>query len=89
MTVSILQDHHLEELRASGLSDETIRASRLYSATNETTTMLIGFGRSGGLAFPYLHTASDGKEPFTRIKFDKPDVKGKRYAQAKGSGNRL
>ncbi len=89
MTVPILQPHHLEELRASGLSDETIRAARLYSATNETATMLIGFGRSGGLAVPYLHTANDGREPFTRIKFDKPDSKGKRYAQAKGSGNRL
>lgn len=89
MTVPILQLHHLEELRTSGLSDGTIRAARLYSATNDTATLLIGFGRSGGLAFPYLHTANDGKEPFTRIKFDKPDAKGKRYAQAKGSGNRL
>ena len=54
MTVPTLQPHHLEELQASGLSDETISAARLYSATNETATMLIGFGRSGGLAFPYL-----------------------------------
>ncbi len=51
--------------------------------------MLVGFGRSSALAFPYLHTASNGKPPFTRLKFDKPDAKGKRYAQAKGSGNRL
>jgi archaellum biogenesis ATPase FlaH len=51
--------------------------------------MLVGFGRSGALAFPYMHTANDGKEPFTRVKFDKPGEKGKRYAQAKRSGNRI
>lgn len=89
MTVPTLLPHHLDELRASGLSDDTIAKAHLYSVTNETATMLIGFGRSGGLAIPYLHTANDGKETFTRIKFDKPDTKGRRYAQAKGSGNRL
>ena len=89
MTVPILWPHHLDELRASGLSEDTIAKARLSSVTNQTATMLIGFGRSGGLAIPYLHTASDGKQPSTRIKFDKPDSKGKRYAQAKGSGNRL
>jgi len=89
MTTSRLQEHHLADLRASGLSDETIRRAGLYSATNEAATMLVGFGRSAALAFPYLHTATNGKPPFTRVKFDKPDAKGKRYAQAKGSGNRL
>ncbi len=89
MTTPQLLLHHLEDLRASGLSDETIRAARLYSATNTTATMLVGFGRSGAIAFPYAHTAKDGGEPFTRVKFDKSDAKGKRYSQAKGSGNRL
>lgn len=89
MTAPRLLDHHLEDLRRSGLSDETIRGAGLYSATNETTAMLVGFGRSSALAFPYLHTATNGKLPFTLVKFDKPDAKGKRYAQPKGSGNRL
>lgn len=89
MTTARLQDHHLADLQASGLSDETIRQAELYSVTNETAAMLIGFGRSSALAFPYLHTANNGSPPFTRLKFDKPDAKGKRYAQAKGSGNRL
>lgn len=89
MTVPRILPHHAEELRASGLSDETIFRAALRSVTNEEATALVGFGRSGALAFPYRHTAKDGDQPFTRVKFDKPDVKGKRYAQAKGSGNRL
>lgn len=89
MTISRLWDHHLADLRASGLSDETIAAALLYSATEAQVRHLLSFGRGPGLAFPYLHTAQDGGEPFTRVKADRPDSGGKRYCQRKGSGNRL
>jgi putative DNA primase/helicase len=44
---------HLEDLRKSGLSVETIAKAGIYSATAEEVEQLVGFHAGPGLVFPY------------------------------------
>jgi hypothetical protein len=83
-----LHPDHLPDLRASGLSDETIRAARVYSLRPCDIAQF--FGRGGvpseiesALCFPY-HPAAD----FARAKLF-PALGKQKYAQPSGTSARL
>lgn len=89
MTIK-LTSRHLEDLRASGLSDDTIVAAGIFSASAKQVKKIIGFDAGPGLAFPYPGT------DFVRIKPDTPWVhpsnlqaKSAKYLTKAGAGNRL
>ncbi len=91
MTTARLQERHLADLRSSGLSDESIRASGCYSATDATTRKLLGFGVGPGLVFPFPGTEQRPGVPFVQVK---PDnhlawMNGAKYLTPKGAGCRL
>jgi putative DNA primase/helicase len=74
-----LLPHHLQELRRSGLKDETIRAAGIYSEANITKLDVMlnrkpGYTRRYHLApaivFPF--TAQDGRSGYCRAKPDHP-----------------
>lgn len=91
-----LTDEHLAELRASGLSDETIRASQIYSLRTPAE-VAAALGRKtwrtggGGIAFPFF--MPDGTHAGVRVKPDNPRIptrKGRegkpvKYDQRKGT----
>jgi KaiC/GvpD/RAD55 family RecA-like ATPase len=83
-----LRDGHLRELRASGLSDETIAASGIYSVSAAEASDLLGYGVGPALAFPYPANGH-GAPPFIRVKLDHAGSDGKRYRTRTGAGNRL
>lgn len=83
----VLIPAHREELRASGLTDETTAALGCYSATAEGVRALLGFGAGPGLIFPYA--SLNGGPPYCRVKLDKPGRDGKRYRSPLGLGNRV
>ena len=72
MTTARLQEHHLADLRASGLSDETITASGCYSGQEPTVRELLGFGAGPGLVFPFAGTEDSRGVPFVQVKPDTP-----------------
>ena len=82
-----LAENHLADLRASGLSDETIRAAGLCSAP-AAATGLLGFHDSPALVIPYLDHRG-----YVRVKPDQPrtDSQGKtiKYESPRGSRNHL
>ena len=88
-----LEQHHIEDLRRSGLSDEFIRLAKFFSVTHQQAAKTLGFDPgSPGLAIPYPNTNGSGPL-FIRVKPDKPfrDEGGRaaKYLSAKGGGNRL
>ena len=82
-----LSDRHREDLRRSGLSEETIRAAGLCSA-DAAATRYLGFHDSAALIIPY--PAFPG---YVRIKPDAPriDAKGRaiKYETLRGGVNHL
>jgi hypothetical protein len=91
MTTALLQEHHLADLRSSGLSDETVRTSRCYSAQEPTVRELLGFGVGPGLVFEFPGTENDKGVPFVQVK---PDTRpawmnGAKYISPKGGGCRV
>jgi hypothetical protein len=65
----MINDKHIQELRASGLNDDTIKLSGIYSATTEEAHKLLNRDIDNndlqGLAIPY-------GQGYTRIKPDNP-----------------
>lgn len=93
---SPLLANHLAELRASGLSDETIAAAGIYSVTSaDEIASLLGWSRPNsqitcGIAYPFF--LADGSIARTRIKPDSPRTKkGKphKYESPAGLGNEI
>ncbi len=87
-----VQDHR-DDLRRSGLTDETIAAAGFYSISADEVAALLGRANAGsGLAIPYPDcTLSDGK-PYVRVRLDMPLLisdDSVRYLTKKGEGNRL
>ena len=88
-----LHANHLADLRASGLSDETIQAAGLYSETDlARLTRILGWNvprkLSPSLVFPYF--GIDGANGYCRVKPDDPRVcQGKpiKYESPKGRPN--
>jgi hypothetical protein len=86
-TLPALHPAHLEDLRRSGLSDETIAAARLYSARPQDLASLCGCqvpDGTSGLVIPY---DEDGR--YGRVKLfpplRNPDGKEQKYGQPLGS----
>jgi putative DNA primase/helicase len=96
----LLHNHHLEDLRRSGLSDETIRNAEIFSINQDQARQLLHrddiFG--GGYAIPYAYPDStpilqqDG-QPYVNVKLDTPprDKKGKpiKYIKPKREPNHV
>ena len=80
---------HLADLQQSGLTDETIRAAKIYTVSPGEIGKKLG-GNDGGiismLAFPY-----PGGEPFERFKcwYEQEGKDGPKYRQKKDTPNRL
>lgn len=82
---------HLEDLRGSGLSDETIVELGIRSVSDVEALEIVGMNCGPALAFPYPET------DFIRLKPDKPfpfksadgEVKSAKYLSPKQSTNRL
>lgn len=90
-----LKEHHCEELKKSGLVDETIRLSGIYSANSNEIADLVGLDpnwiQSDGYVIPYYD--SNGLIVQKRPRLDRPPI-GKdgrpcKYLTAKGSENRI
>ena len=88
MTTARLQEHHLADLKSSGLSDETIQAAPCYSAQEPTTRELLGFGVGPGLVFEFPGTENSKGVPFVQVKPDtRPEwMNGAKYISPKDSG---
>jgi putative DNA primase/helicase len=87
---------HLEELRRSGLNDNTIRAAGIYSETdrNKIATILnrrrVDADMVPGIVFPFLR--ANGESNYSRIKPDHPrQLKGKsvKYESPRDQPNEL
>src|SRR5262245_39242626 len=84
-----LVDGHYQELLASGLSNETILASRIWSASAAQASHLLGYGVGPAMAIPYSHTGAADADVFVRVKLDDAGPDGKRYRTPQGARNRL
>ena len=90
-----LLPHHLADLQASGLTDETIQAAGLYSETDfARLTRILGWNvprkMSPSLVFPYF--TIDGANGYCRVKPDDPRTcQGKpvKYESPKGRSNQV
>lgn len=84
----MLNSQHIEDLKRSGLIDQTIEASGIYSATAEQITVLLGFKvKSAGMVIPYPGIGMVTVKPNQTLL----DKKGRpaKYLRPKGSQNRL
>lgn len=82
-----LNDPHVADLRKSGLTDETIAASGIYTAHSQRVHDLLGMNTgSNGMVIPYLHVTD---ETYVRVKLDQAGKDGKRYRGPAGKQNRL
>ncbi len=83
---------HLQDLRDSGLSDETILKSGIVSVSKEAAEEYLGYqAMSPCMVFPYLPLKGD--DPYYRLKPEKPIYYGsggkRKYLARKNGGNRL
>ncbi|MEO0069700.1 MAG: hypothetical protein ABIK18_02770, partial [candidate division WOR-3 bacterium] len=83
-----LDPRHLEDLRRSGLTDETIRAAGIYTVQPDEIRKKLGGGDAGvvsAYAIPY-----PGCEGFERYRlFYEEGQTGPKYRQPPGTPNRL
>ena len=85
-----MEAYHLDELRASGLSDATIQADGYFSVTAAESARLIWWDVGSGWAIRY--PAFAGKPAMVRVKPDTPvtiDGRIAKYLSPKHAGNRL
>jgi putative DNA primase/helicase len=88
--MNVLHPDHLEDLRRSGLSDETIRAAGIYTVTPGDIGKKLGgnnYGILTMLAFPY--PGCGGFERFKVFREEKADPKAPKYLQKTGTPNHL
>jgi putative DNA primase/helicase len=84
----MLTPGHRDDLRRSGVTDETMARAGLYSATGAGVREVRGYNASPGLVFPYP-SLNGGPSTYARVKLDRAGADGKRYRAPKGHGNRL
>ena len=92
MTTAQLWPHHRADLERSGLTEETIRASRIVSGSEAAVRELLGFGVGPGMVLPYPGTKGPWHGEFAQVKPDAPAVwngKSAKYVSPKGSKNWL
>ena len=89
----MMQANHLKELRASGLSDQTIEAAGVRSAAAEEVRRILGRTKPIGPGLVFEYPSCNGAAPFSRVKPDEKqtdkDGKAAKYLTAAGAGNRL
>lgn len=88
----ILNEKHLADLKSSGLNDNTIVQSGIYSATDEEVKRILKFDGGTGMVIPYPNTEDENGNFYCRVKPDNPPtINGKpaKYLSPKGSGVRL
>ncbi len=83
----------MQDLRKSGLSNETIAGAGFHSASVEEIKNILGFNPndSAGLVIPYPLINGSGNQ-FMRVKMDVPpiiDDRAAKYLSPKGSQNRI
>ena len=89
MTTARLLPHHLADLHLSGLSDDTILRSGIFSAPEAQVREILGYGCGSGMVIPYYDVLNGGRIVLYRVRLDSPGPDGKRYRTPKGTGNRL
>lgn len=89
MTTARLLPHHLADLRRSGLSDDTILRSGIFSAPEAQVREILGYGCGVGMVIPYYDLLNGAGPVLYRIRLDTPGPDGKRYRTPKGARNRL
>jgi putative DNA primase/helicase len=80
-----LEIQHLEDLRRSGLTDETIQILGFYSGTAQETELVLGFSAGPGLIIPYPRY--DKTALYCRVKPNTPPIfnrKPAKYLSPKG-----
>ena len=91
-----LLPHHLEHLRASGLSDDTIRSAEIYSEANpQFLAAMLGWAKvtnklAPALVFPFR--GADGSNGYARVKPDRLIIFGRKpakYLSPKGQPNQI
>lgn len=88
---SHLLHRHIEDLKSSGLSDETIAVSGCFSASATDVKKILGFSAGPGLVFHYPGVILQNNQ-FYRVKPDTPliiDGKAAKYLTPSGGGNHL
>jgi putative DNA primase/helicase len=92
----MLLDHHLTELRRSGLSDETIRAAGIYSEIAPVKlAALLDWKKypsrcAPAIVFPFI--GPDGRNGYARVKPDHPRASGGKtvkYESPRGRANEI
>jgi len=85
--------HHVTDLRASGLSDETIAAAEFHSLSAVRVRAILGMDAGPGLALPYIGCGYSDSTPYVRVRLDKPftteDGHSARYLTRPGETPRL
>jgi hypothetical protein len=90
-----LNERHLADLGASGITEEFALRNGCFSGSAEQVRAILGFNQtnSPGLVFPYPGTNGNGQKPFMRVKPDTPfvDENGRpaKYLSPKFATNRL
>lgn len=90
----MLNDKHAEDLKSSGLTDETITKAGFQTINETNCEKVLGFPvNCWGLYIPYPKTANGTGAPFARVKPDKPfrNSEGRinKYLSPKNGLNRL
>ena len=92
----MLLDHHIAELRRSGLTDETLRAAGIYSEIAPIKLASIldwkKYPSKCCPAFVIPFTDADGRNGYARVKPDRPRLSGGKpikYESPKGQPNQI
>jgi len=92
-TAEALAPNHLADLRASGLSDETIAAAGFRSLSAAEVRAVVGMDAGPGLAIPYAGCIHADGSPYVRVRLDKPfrtkNAHSARYLTRAGETPRL
>ena len=88
-----LIQRHRDELRASGLTDETIEASSIHSELNasriaEMLNQNVSFAAKLGLSMVIPYYAMDGSNGYSRVKPETPLSKKRKYESPKDQPNK-
>jgi putative DNA primase/helicase len=84
-----LVQSHVQDLQASGLTNDTIMDAGIYSASGREVEALLGYGAGPGMVIPYDRASATGTPTYARVKLDHAGADGKRYRSPKGRGNHL
>ncbi len=88
-----LNEHHLADLRRSGLTDDTIAAAGFRSLSTAEARDILDMDAGPGLAVPYPGLTHKDGSPYVRVRLDQPlatrNGHTARYLTRKGESPRL